>query len=76
MVLLTQGKTQAEWSSTGWQSGAFGSGSVLDGLCDLGLVPAFSGPRVLSRTVTALCFVLQTPSLTLQGRQGRSRVLP
>lgn len=59
MAPSVQGAMHADWSSTVWQSGAFGSGSVPDWLCDLGLVPALSGPRVLSCTMTALCFMLQ-----------------
>lgn len=42
----------AEWNGGGWQSVAFRSGSILDQLCDLGLVPALSGPRVLSCKVS------------------------
>lgn len=38
-----QQEKQIEWSTGDWQSGGFGSGSVLDWLCDLGVVPALSG---------------------------------
>lgn len=57
-------------------SGAFRSGSVLDWICGLGLVPALSDPKVLSCKMTVLCFMLQIPSLTLQARQGWYCVLP
>lgn len=58
------------------ESRAFGSGFTLLWLCDLGLVPASSGPKVPSSKMTVLCFMLQTPSLALQARQGWSHVIP
>lgn len=69
-VLPTQSEKRAKWSSGGWQSADFGSGSTLLWPCDLGLVPAPSGPKVPSSQMTVLGFMLQTPSLALQARQG------
>ena len=63
--LPKQSETQAEWSTESGQSrGSFVSVSVFDWLCDPGLVPALSGARVLSRTMTVPGFMLQTPSFT------------
>ena len=57
-ALPRQSEMQAEQSTEGRQSGGtFVSVPVFDWLCDPGLVPALSGARVLSHTMTVLDFV-------------------